>query len=382
MYHFYSVIITVLAFGGAPARAESVSAPALKFSDCVGREAELAEFRYIYSQLGMIDPKGVPTKTDGWDNIVEAEWPFFALTYFGYAGCNLAGKYPDMAGQVLPAVKWALELIRTPRISGFAKPHFGEPFGEKIETPSALVHGHFLCLALRYRSVSKDPMFDPVSKRVAASLVRAYEADPQGILPSYPGMWWPTDNLPAFAGLKLYAKALSVEVPPVHQKWLQSMKSHYLDKDTGLMCAYVSPKDKRPAHVPRGVAVMFSIPFLVHLDADFAANQYRQAKKHLVRRTLGLAAVREFVAGKEARPDVDSGPLAFGFGPSASGFAIAAAAAMGDIELLDALVRSSTLAGAPELKDGKLRFKIVPVVGQAIMLFGKTLPRDGDPPVE
>ena len=97
------------------------------------------------------------------------------------------------------------------------------------------------------------------------------------------------------------------------------------------------------------------------------------AKRHFLRSTFGLAAAREFPEGLEGRPDVDSGPVLFGLGPSASGFAIAAAAIMGDAETARQLLKASVLVGMPALRRGELEYTIMPPVGQAVILFGKTL---------
>jgi len=64
--------------------------------------------------------------------------------------------------------------------------------------------------------------------------------------------------------------------------------------------------------------------------------------------------------------------LFLGIGPSASGFAIAAAAVMGDEETAESLLKSLALAGLPELRSGELRYTSMPLVGQAVILFGKT----------
>jgi hypothetical protein len=70
-----------------------------------------------------------------------------------------------------------------------------------------------------------------------------------------------------------------------------------------------------------------------------------------------------------------------GFGPSASGFGIAAAAVNGDVLTTQQLLVSLAILGL-EVKDGdKLYYRTVPEVGQVVILFGKsellkaTLPR-------
>lgn len=117
----------------------------------------------------------------------------------------------------------------------------------------------------------------------------------------------------------------------------------------------------------------YALHFLNDFAPEFATNQYTLAKKYLFRSALGLAAVREFPEGGEGRPDVDSGPVLFGLGPSASGFAIAAAAAMGDKEFAWQLIKASALAGIPVYNGHELYYQSMPPVGQAVVLYGKTL---------
>ena len=117
---------------------------------------------------------------------------------------------------------------------------------------------------------------------------------------------------------------------------------------------------------------MYGLHFLKDFDAAFATQQYEQARKHLIRPVLGLAAVREFPEGVKENPDVDSGPVLFGFGPSASGFGIAAAAINGDEATAWQLAKASAVVGGPVLNNGELRYTMMPPVGQAVILFGKT----------
>jgi hypothetical protein len=361
-----------MAASGAIAGAGEAGAPAQR--PIFGQEAQLAEFRHVERRLREIDFAGPPAKTSGRDNVAAAEWPFFALAYFGYAGCNLAERYPERHAEMMPKVRWALAMIQTRRISGFVAPHFGEPFGKEIKTPSVLVHGHFLFLAMRYRKMSGDKGFDDLIRRVADVLREAYEHEAQAILPSYPEMWYPTDNLPALAGLERYAETFGAPETTAPKRWVQSMKEHYLDPSTGLMCSYADPVRKRPLSPPRGIALMFAVPFLQVVDEEFAADQYARAKRYLVKEAMGLAAVREFVKGQEGQADVDSGPVIFGLGQSASGFALGAAGAMKDSSLLAALERSAVIVGNPSWHGNELVFEGMPVVGQAVLLAGKTSP--------
>ena len=69
-----------------------------------GSTESLAEFKSIRVELGKIDLNGPAAKTTGWDNVSEAEWPFFALTDFGYSGCNLAQQHSAESPKILEEV--------------------------------------------------------------------------------------------------------------------------------------------------------------------------------------------------------------------------------------------------------------------------------------
>ena len=105
----------------------------------------------------------------------------------------------------------------------------------------------------------------------------------------------------------------------------------------------------------------------------FAAEQYALARRHLVTRVLGIPGVREFPDGQLAIPDIDSGPVVFGMGPSASGFAVAASATMGDRVLAAELAQVAGAVGIPLSSDEKTHYALIPAVGEAVILYGKTL---------
>ena len=339
------------------------------FSDAAYR----AEFRFLRREFQKTDLAGSAVVTDGWTkNIPEAEWPFMGFCYFGYACAELAKNDPSLRDQALEEIRWLISALQTPRMSGFIIPHLGEPFSATQINPSVFVHGHFLNLAVRYREVSGDKRYDALIHRVAGALSDAYAKSEHGILKSYKDMWWTTDNFPALSALSRYDRAFGRQLSFVRSRFLKNLKAYYLDRETGMYCTYIDPVGRQQLQGPRGISQMYGLHFLKDFDGSFAAEQYALAKKNLFRSVLGFVAVREFPEGVRATPDVDSGPLVFGIGPSASGFAIAAAAINGDESTAWQLATASALVGGPVLKDGELRYTMMPPVGQAVILFGKT----------
>jgi len=332
-----------------------------------------AEFRCLRDEFRKTDLAGPAVKTDGWtSNISEAEWPFMGFSYLGYACANFAKYDPAMRDEALQEMRWLIEALQTPRMSGFVAPHFGEPFGANDIHVAVFVHGHFLNLAMRYREISGDTRYDSLIHRVAAALARAYLGTDGPILRSYRDMWWITDNFPALSALSRYDRVFGRDTSEARSRFLSSLKAYYLDKGTGLFCTYVNPDGHSQVQGARGISVMYGLHFLKDFDAPLAASQYELARQCFVRSLFGITAVREFPEGFSAASDIDSGPLILGAGPSASGFAIAAAAVNGDDSTAWELLKASALVGWPELQDGKLRYDAMPAVGQAVILFGKS----------
>ena|GEM_PF-1355135 len=362
------------------AGAEFSILPAFRVSNEAGTAIPLfslqafrAEFGYLRHNLRTNDLSGPAVITDGWSgNIAEAEWPFMAFAYFGYACANLAAADPVIRPDALDEMRWLIEALQTPRLSGFVAPHFGPPFGTSQTNVAVFVHGHFLNLCLRHREVSGDSRFDALIQRVAGGLQAAFARSDSGVLKSYRDMWWISDNLPALSALARFDRQFGSNTAPARERFVKITQKHFLDSQTGLFATYVDGENQRPLQGPRGISTMYGLHFLPDISADFAADQYRRAKREFVRELFGLAAVREFPERAPGRADIDSGPLVLGFGPSASGFAIAAAAVNGDKALAEALLRSVALTGLPEWKGDMLSYAAMPPVGQAVILFGKS----------
>ena len=344
-------------------------------------DAYRMEVRHLSRKLDEIDLAGPPIITDGWStNIVEAEWPFLGAVYFGHACLNLLEANPGLRNEMLPQARWVLHALQTPRLSGFVEQHFSEPFPRRdatrnlplIEKPATFLHGHFLYLATRYRSITGDARFDPVIRQVAESLYRAIRTSSHGLLKSYGDMWWLTDNFAAYAGLLPYDREIGTAFSQVSERLVEHIRSNYLDPATGLFATYVNDDVGTILQGPRGISVMYGLHFLRVFAPEFAEEHYSLAKRHFYRSLLGAGAVLEFPAGSIGPADVDSGPVIAGLGPSASGFAVGAAAIMKDQKTLEELLRSIRLVGLPVIDGDGLSYMSMPMVGQAVILFGKT----------
>jgi hypothetical protein len=156
--------------------------------DLLSLEACHAEFRWLDAHWRQLDLRAAPIHTDGWTtNIAQAEWPVLGLSYHAYTAANLAKADPASRREYLEAMRMVLGALESPRVAGFMRPHFGDPFGSESAQPVVFLHGHYLNVALRYRAASGDRQFDPQIHRVARILAQGFDDNDQAIaeLPGY-----------------------------------------------------------------------------------------------------------------------------------------------------------------------------------------------------
>jgi hypothetical protein len=157
-------------------------------------------------------------------------------------------------------------------------------------------------------------------------------------LESYKGAAWPADNFLCLASLALHDRIFEPKYAAVIQIWLSRIKAN-LHKETGLIPHSFSLISNKGMEVC-GSSQSLILSFLREIDPIFAQNQYKIYKKRFVQNKLGLPAVREYPMGTKGGGDVDSGPVIWDVGGSASIVGIRAAAENGDFELAKSLRNS------------------------------------------
>jgi hypothetical protein len=174
-------------------------------------------------------------------------------------------------------------------------------------------------------------------------------------LESYNGAAWPADNVVCLAALSLHDRIFTPKYTAVIANWMNRIKTH-LDTKTGLIPHSFSLFDDKGIEV-RGSSQSLMLSFLPRIDPVFARNQYKIYKKWFVQNKLGLPAVREYPIGTEGGGDVDSGPVIWDVGGSASIVGIRAAAENHDFGLVKNLRNSiETFALATNFSGKKRHF--------------------------
>ena len=300
------------------------------------------------------------------------------LTFYGFSLVDSVLLAPDDAGRRRHAVaelRWILErldddtlrakYVDTPPPGGGARrsvPHGVYYFGQRNLTLAGLL------------LIDPAPLERHVREFHANSqlLFDAFTESPIAHLESYPEHIWPADNVVALYSLAVHDRLYATSYRTAVERWIDFMSSR-LDPETGLMPYKLDHRTGDPAVLPRGVTLAYSIAFLSDLAPELACGQYQAFRTHYHEWRFGLLGVREYPRHSAGPVDIDSGPIVLGIGAGASGFALAAARAMGDEPSYASLVLSAELLGAPFHWRGTRRYLLgaVPIV-DAMIAWGKT----------
>ncbi|MCC6402767.1 MAG: hypothetical protein IT207_02030, partial [Fimbriimonadaceae bacterium] len=142
---------------------------------------------------------------------------------------------------------------------------------------------------------------------------------------SYPEVAWPCDTLNVVLSLRLRDIANGTHHhDPVVGRHLAWVKGEGSDPATGLPWSQVPMEGGEGRNVPpRGCALSVLVSLFWPLEPELSRQFYASYVRHFWQFRRGLAGFREWPKEVEGGADVDSGPVLWGFGLAANGFALA-----------------------------------------------------------
>jgi hypothetical protein len=130
----------------------------------------------------------------------------------------------------------------------------------------------------------------------------------------------------------------------------------------------VDAKTGAPIDAARGSGTALAQYFLSFIDPALSRSLDDAVRASLDGTVLGFGAVREYPAGTlHARRDIDSGPVVFGFGVTATGFSISGARMHRDPARFARLYSTAYLFGAPFARGGAENHVTGGPIGDAIL---------------
>ena len=228
-----------------------------------------------------------------------------------------------------------------------------------------------------HRLLDTNSKYAELNDKITAVLIKRIEASSFGLLQSYPGEVYSVDNCAVIGSIGLHGKATGKDYTLLVSTWIDNFRKRCVDR-TGLLFQALDCNSCEAIDLPRGSGTALGLYMISFADQNFAATLYSAMRSQLTRNIFGFGGVREYIAGTTGKyGDIDSGPVVFGFGLSATGFAISGARLCYDQSYYSRLYATAYAWGAPYQRDGKLNFVTGASLGDAIMFAMLTAPKGG-----
>ncbi len=316
--------------------------------------------------------------------LFDGEWFFgtFQMAAMGYGqSCILGVLEPETA---LERMEECFVLLRSAPVREFdVRIWKSDPLEDlEIDTNHHVAYlGYYnLAMSLAREIQRRHPEARGISQEtvqlndaISRALARRFQLEHPDLLQTYPGQYYPVDNVAAIASVGLYAKATdTVEFDGILAAWEQSCWDLWVDKSSGLL--YQSAiKGRDPLDVGRVSGTALSAYFLAYshpeLSAELSASCFSLSDA-----PLGFGMLREYPRGSRRNGDIDSGPILFGYGVTATGVSISNARIHGEKNLLRKLLRTAVLAGAPARSQNEWHWITGGSIGDAILFAMMTAP--------
>jgi hypothetical protein len=299
----------------------------------------------------------------------DGEWVFgtFLMSTLGLGQVVLA--HPEQRAALLPAMERSVRELVSDQANAFGTEAWGNRGFATLASAEGEGHGYlgYANLALSMlRLVEPSNSHAALSDELTDAMARRLAAAPHALFETYPGEAYAPDMAMVAGSIALHDCAVGRPERAFMPGWRAAF-SRYIDPKSGLLYQAADARTGRPLDSPRGSGTAISAYALSFADARLSRRLHEGLRRQAVS-VLGFGMMREYPAGHTGLGDIDSGPVLFGVGVSASGFSLAAARLHGDRELFSSLYRTVDLFGVPLHDTGQWHFMSGGPLGNAIML--------------
>lgn len=297
----------------------------------------------------------------------DGEWAFgtFLMSTLGLGQAVLA--HPEERANLVPAMQRSVERLIAADTNAFGTAAWGR--AGLTDLAGGEGHGYlgYANLALSMlRLVDSSTRHAALNDELTEALARRLEAAPHALFETYPGEAYPPDMAMVAGSIALHDCATGRPERAFMPVWRQSFR-RYIDRDSGLLYQAARASTGVTIGAPRGSGAAIAAYATSFADAELSRELYGGLRRQSLS-VLGFGMMREYPASRSGDGDIDSGPVLFGVGVSATGFALAAARLHGDHQLFTELYRTVDLFGVP-LRDREGRhFMSGGPLGNAIIL--------------
>lgn len=303
------------------------------------------------------------------------EWDLMARTYLVLALGNVALRDARERDAYVRAMDWLIDdTVARERAHGQGYFLLGYSRARPWINPaqrSLFVDGELALMAGARRLVRDDrPELRELLSSRALQIEAQMSAGAIASAESYPDECWTFCNTIALAALRVREALDGVDHSAIVRRWLSFARARLIDRQTGLLVSSYT-MDGSVREGVEGSSIFMVAHDLRVIDRAFAEDQYRRAKRELLREWLGFGFAREWPESSPRSADVDSGPTIpwVGANAGASGLAVLGAGSFEDRSALAGLVASLELAAFPVREGPSRRFLASNAVGDAVLLY-------------
>jgi hypothetical protein len=313
-------------------------------------------------------------------SLFSGEWLFGTYLMAGIGFCQLVLEHPETAEEFIPQIEHCITELASKRVREFDTNSWDNDALETLDSGRghAAYLGYFNLLLGLYREIDPKNRFAELNDRITVALEKRMTSAPNGLIETYPGEWYPVDNTPALASIAMNDHVMDRGPDKLLDALVENFRRHAIDPQTGLLIQALAA-DGTPVDSARGSGSALGAFFLGHGLQPLASEIFSAVRRELAVNVLGFGAIREYPRGESGGGDIDSGPIVFGLGFSATGFSIGGARMCHERVLFHRLWASACLAGAPVNAHHDTRFITAGPLGNAILLAMLTARPEGEP---
>lgn len=318
-------------------------------------------------------------------SLFNGEWLFGTYMMSGMGYGQMAILHPEKKRYYLLQMEKCIDKILSEEVKAFDENSWRQDplsfinseaiqrrgINEKWDINSAGDHAAYLgylnLLLSFHHYLDKNSRFAILNDKISQFLAERLKKSPLFLLYTYPGELYVTDNCAVVGSLGLYGKAVrNDEYCKLAYTWTDRCRKDYMDKKTGLLFQSISECGSS-RDSPRGSGTTLGLYYVSFADIDFSKELYGAVQKELMTTFAGFLAVREYPRNIQKGGDIDSGPVIFGMGFSATGFSVGGAKIFNDINSFKKLYALTYMFGTPLTRNGARSYITGGPLGTAIM---------------
>lgn len=313
-------------------------------------------------------PRQIPSQFQG-------EWAIYSCSMTCKALANIAALYPQT--NYKEQISKITNIAMANEIRGYDAERWDEdPFiGLDGNVSHLSYYSHLAWMIGEYKLLYNDNQFDTLYHSLCRAMYRRISDSPILNIPTYPfEQIYIPDMLVAIVALNIYSKIYNGRYQDLVQKWMDTAKGKWVDKETGLLVSFMSNSGTISPMI-KGSYSALNCYYLSLIDTDFAKQQFQILKKYFKQTLPFIAGIKEYHTKKCLFGlDIDAGPIVFGLSPSGTGFAIGTATMCKDSKFRKQLLRTAEIVGSTVSYKGKSHYLLanVALVGEAILLAMRT----------